>query len=722
MGLIFSSILALSCFISSGVTLKAEDVDTTAPEITAISKSLNNHVLHIAFTATDDLSQVNVFQMYGESAEGKTFSLYSSYNSQWSTLVNDGNNQYHVDLDLNQGNFKNGQFEISSLFIEDKAGNNRSYMRSCADSVDDYCSDQLPGGISTWKGLDLTIAGITELNAPILTKFQPVQSMQTITAGSNYELYEGEVNINVSNLEDGHYLNGFFYYYNETTNSTTSSNYVNLSYRDGKYLLTIFEEAKYAGSDYKFLYADFYTSDDKTMSDTISYSFMTPDELSAYTSTVPNEIHSLNGITDAGSLDFHITNSVVDHDAPVLNSVKWDKNKVNLPGTASLQMNVKDDVSGVQSIEGVAIQNGKEIPLYTYSSFDQEYIIKLMLGRYHEEGNIQIEMLKLTDKAGNEVVYCQSAVSDKYEQIYGADHVLSLPAIPSLKVEQGQKYDVMLSAGDADFLSKLKNVKEGQTVVVDTSIQKVIKKEVFNLIKGKYITLIFDDVFASEYESQGVQWIFHGKDITGPIKDINLKTSVEVRNKHISAAEGFGFAVDDSKTLKEKNEMFLNQFKEQPVLSWYYNYLKKFNLTKDNLIDEFFHEFHMNEYAKLVFQNNGELPGKAKIRLRLSYALRDYMPESKINAYYVNDKKYELVESDIDLQDDDSYEFTITHNSDYVLTSGDIESLLGVKPDDSQTDKTTPSTGDTTNKTNLYLMILLAGSAVGYVCMRFKKS
>ena len=127
----------------------------------------------------------------------------------------------------------------------------------------------------------------------------------------------------------------------------------------------------------------------------------------------------------------------------------------------------------------------------------------------------------------------------------------------------------------------------------------------------------------------------------------------------------------------------------------------------------------MHEYVKITFADNGVLPGRATIRLRLGFALRNQMPDSKVNAYYVNDQKFELVGSDIAVQDDDSYEFAITHNSDYMLTSGDINAILGIR-DEIETQS--PSTGDSNNLIGLYSFLMASGAIVLYCMYQYHKA
>lgn len=718
-GVLCSIFLGLGCCIYTAPTVLAEEEDTTPPQLLEISKTLNDNQLHLEFTVTDDLSQLNEINLSWYDNKGESMNVYASYHSVLTTLVNDGNNRYHIDVDLNKG-YKNGDFKSSQISITDKAGNTRDYNRECADSSENFCADadKLPEGLTYWNDMDMSIHGIVELNAPILTQFQPRKSMQNLTSTSGADLYNSVVDVQTSNLTSQQHLNANFVYYNNTTKKVVENSFVNLNYDEGTYHLYVDDNAKYNGSSYTFLYVYFSTLSDDLMSDSSCYAFMTKDEIMNYTTDVPSKVESLKDITTPGSLDIGINNAIEDMDAPILQSIEWSQSKVQLPAIAEMKV-YATDISGVSDITVEAEQNGKPLLMNMRQAFDNTYTMMLSMGRYHEIGDIQVKALIIKDHAGNEVIYCRADLNDEYAAIYGADKIKSLPSLPSLKVEQGQKYDVMLSAASPDLITELKKVDVGKTVVIDTSIQKLIKKEVFEVIKGKDITVIFDDVFDSDYESQGVQWIFNGRDITGPLKDINLKTSVYVDNMKLKGKNGFGFYGGSYHSILEENEDFLKQVKNQPVLAWYYQYLLNFDKNKINLREAFFKEFHKHEYVKITFADNGVLPGKATIRLRLGFALRNQMPDSKVNAYYVNDQKFELVGSDIAVQDDDSYEFAITHNSDYMLTSGDINAILGIR-DEIETQS--PSTGDSNNLIGLYSFLMASGAIVLYCMYQYHKA
>ena len=89
------------------------------------------------------------------------------------------------------------------------------------------------------------------------------------------------------------------------------------------------------------------------------------------------------------------------------------------------------------------------------------------------------------------------------------------------------------------------------------------------------------------------------------------------------------------------------------------------------------------------FPENGELPGPAKIRIKMDHVFRDYIDykdgEATVYVYYYDNATGEFVEvaSNLAVGTDEYLEFTITHNSDFVIMNGAY-----VKPEDKPEDDT----------------------------------
>ena len=76
----------------------------------------------------------------------------------------------------------------------------------------------------------------------------------------------------------------------------------------------------------------------------------------------------------------------------------------------------------------------------------------------------------------------------------------------------------------------------------------------------------------------------------------------------------------------------------------------------------------------VYFADNGQLPGKATIRIKVTNAIKETLDLDKIYVYYYNEKSKEIEELFDRAKYKDGYiEFEIEHNSKYVLVSEEIE-------------------------------------------------
>ncbi len=146
-------------------------------------------------------------------------------------------------------------------------------------------------------------------------------------------------------------------------------------------------------------------------------------------------------------------------------------------------------------------------------------------------------------------------------------------------------------------------------IKVNLKENKVISKEVFKNLQNKNKEI--------QFTSGDLTWTFNGQDISSEdIKDIDVTVSYSSKN---------------DKSIKEN-------FKDAYVLS---------------------------------FAENGRLPGKAKIKLNI----KDKVDSKKLFLYYYNEEKQraEKISGPLVVNGDGLVEFYLVHNSDYFLSSIDVE-------------------------------------------------
>ena len=85
----------------------------------------------------------------------------------------------------------------------------------------------------------------------------------------------------------------------------------------------------------------------------------------------------------------------------------------------------------------------------------------------------------------------------------------------------------------------------------------------------------------------------------------------------------------------------------------------------------------------LSFADNGTLPAPAKIRIKMDYAFKDSVGTDNLYVYYYDNTNKEFVQvaANLVITDDDYLEFTITHNSDFVITAGELKKKEPENPD-----------------------------------------
>ena len=209
-----------------------------------------------------------------------------------------------------------------------------------------------------------------------------------------------------------------------------------------------------------------------------------------------------------------------------------------------------------------------------------------------------------------------------------------------VKVGDGKEYVYNNEDLTSDILTKLYNAPTGSKIIINADSNAIIGKELFNTIKGK------DKQLTINYRSN--QIIFNGLDIT------------------------------DSKTIDA-------------------------TMTVDNISSN-------EDISKLVsngiivnFPDNGNLPGKALIRVKSTSEVGKVL-KNNVYVYVYNEGSNNFCEVDTDVKKtkDNYYEFTITHNSDFVITNEKLSKKLVVDPDEE-------NLVDFQKSTKVYLLLIAIG-------------
>ncbi len=196
---------------------------------------------------------------------------------------------------------------------------------------------------------------------------------------------------------------------------------------------------------------------------------------------------------------------------------------------------------------------------------------------------------------------------------------------------------IVSNTENPNLAQQLKDQPEGSKAMIAYESNPHISADVFEAIKGQNKELVL--------EGDGVQWVFNGKDVDSP-KSLDLNVEID-----------------------------------------------KIDYTNSANRQELQQKMGDQNALVLTFPNNGKLPGKALIRMKMDYAFRRYLGEKNLYVYYYNsvNKKMELVAANIDLRADGWIEFTIDHNSDFVITLGAIGESKPEQPEQSKPEKSDSS-------------------------------
>lgn len=340
-----------------------------------------------------------------------------------------------------------------------------------------------------------------------------------------------------------------------------------------------------------------------------------------------------------------------DNTPPVVTGVRILNPEVTKPGIVTIEISFIEEDTGVSEIQG-SVDNFDYLiesrgnwtdsgaPNKIYSNFriagktwytGSVKVNARILGNARD-GEWMVSYIRIVDNAGNENSYVFKWITDEYGSIadetgkyYGIDDSCwtndGKYSFKTATFHVKNEFDIEFQASlsNPNLAKRLQEMPEGKVadVIVDPSSNGIVKKEVFDAIKGKDKKVIFD--------LDGIQWIFEGKDITRATKDIDIKTEFQT-------VSGSSYGAD-------------------------------------------------SKLIKVDFAPNGQLPGKAQIRMKSDYLYNKYGASGKIYLYYLNGSKLREEQSAgtelvFDGTDKWCY-FTIDHNSTFLLTGEKLKQGQG---------------------------------------------
>ena len=498
-----------------------------------------------------------------------------------------------------------GTLILNNVMLYDNNGNHITYSQN--DQVLQNCSK-----------VQITNNNTEDKEAPVLhdLSISPVQIKASETTTLTLKVSDDVSGVDYAHVSFTNNLTGY-----EIEASWTS--YDSQPVNDGEIEVQV-ETSKYDGAGSYQL--DYVELADQNGFREVWYSSNNPYQ---FDPVLPKEV-SFNIVNDG---DEDIT-------PPVPQSLYFTDDEVVAPGHTTLKLEVTDDLSGYRSAL-VALRNlttGKTLDLH--SNDNDPYTIDVEINQFEHSGIFIVDYIYLFDNNNNMGLYYST--SNQYSDVQ------YLPNEASILVKNTEpgSTDIITSTENDNLVQQITEMQEGGTAYIYHGNNNTLPAGVFEAIKGKNKTIVV--------ESDGIQWIFNGTDITGEIKDIDLSTAIDTKWNIDSEA-------DD-------------------VMDWEQNAII------------------------LKFADNKRLPGEATIRVKMDYVFRDYLGSDKgLYVYYFNNTTQKFVEvaANISVSNDDYLQFTIDHNSEFVITAGEIKvntTNPPVNPDDDNEDIQPPVIEDDTTK------------------------
>lgn len=578
--LIFIALLCLPIFVY------AVTVDNNGPILSSISYTDNitecskGDKIYLDLVVKDEVSGVSTGMILYHSVDS---------NDYFYTTIYDINDKPFVII---PNNVKSNTFIIYSIDLIDKASNSSRYAMHNDNAVHfeesyfDFSNTLLKINGDEQIEFKPIIKNIyfdkTEVNGGDTIKIS-VETDQTKVLRT--------VVANISSISNGVNINDRLNLYYEPSTGYYAAKYV-APQNDGDYFISFVS----LENDYRDMYVN-YSLNEASNSQTKYFC----------------EKGTIN--CTLGIYKFVVSNSQNDVTAPVVEQVELSKKSFSAPSLIDIFVTAKDDISGISKISaelykvdsnGKIDLNTKKVVNLSYDELTKKYKANIVFDQYSISGKYVIFKIEMVDNAGNTSNSClnkclTSTNIDMNDLKYGY-----------FEIVDEFKYDVTTSTIAEDLIEKIQSASDNAIIMIDGIQNTIVPKEVFDTIKNTNKTIYV--------ESNGIQWIWNGKDIVNETKNIDTKL----------------------------------------ITSIFYD---------ENLGDD-------ENYISLEFQDNGLLPGKAKVRIKAEYTFRYSSGYDSLYVYFHDGDIYYETAKGIGMTEDGYYEFEINHNSVYVMSNKEVPKEL----------------------------------------------
>lgn len=313
-----------------------------------------------------------------------------------------------------------------------------------------------------------------------------------------------------------------------------------------------------------------------------------------------------------------------DDEAPVITNIRLSSYEIEKPGVITAEIDVQDS-SAIQMVSlNLYCYNGNKMEMISNSIYDEEGInagtikIDIPVSTDVVCGKYYVGQVGVDDVAGNHRMYWNGWKENGYDLEEGKAYVPDFYD-PNYKMYiEDNKTVVIKEEFDVAFEVGLSNPKIFEHI---NSMPEATAGKIYIDSKGVALKEIFEAIKGKDktlvFYKDNYQWVFNGLDVTTP-KDVQLNVEFEK-----VSGKDYGFDSD---------------------------------------------------LLKIVFEKNGELPGKANVRIKSDYTYQIFELSNSMYLYYLNEDTGRVeLESDSDVKHvldgtDHWCQFDISHNSTFMVS------------------------------------------------------
>ena len=481
------SMLATSLPVSATELTEPEDgtmseesgiIDTTPPELTSL-KFVKNEAGYMEFvaTGTDDMSGLTDVYIRFDGA------IYG-YIDTTKTTTENGVTTIWGDIVPMYSEMTPGTYDVYYVQFNDNAGNTVTYYKQ-----------DLP------EGFDKSVELVDQSgNGWHSSSSETTSCFKTLTLDKTEIEAPGSINVKATYYEDanvGKSYTLFFYLYNESGSMVGGADLLVIlkdEDGDGEYTGTLEVPVCQEGGTYK-MYQGF--------------------EDTYY------------GSAEVKNVSFTVTSSKTDTKAPEAKSVELKSNTLSVPGSIEVVADLSDDLSGVE-LADISFTNEKGEMLTAYCSLENNfgepyedglYHGFISTGQYFETAKYTISEVRIYDKSGNVIYYDKNTAQESRTNI-GSKESVTAPLKDNFKdlsftvKNDSDDTDKMTTTVGASLVDDIKAVGDNATISIDITGNSILPKEALEAIKGTNKTLLLN--------TDWLQWVIKGSDVTNTTKDIDL--------------------------------------------------------------------------------------------------------------------------------------------------------------------------------------------------------